>query len=268
MDELLQWALTMPIWVTAAALIGLGSLVTAMGILAVNQVWTPLELAENNNVGGFKFAFLGQVVSALLGFVLLEAGTSYIGAQAHVRNEVSALRQIAVLTGEMDRAVARPLMLAQQRYVLSVVEQEWPAMARAGEAEETTATLRGFYTAFLSEQIPAGRDRALAELALPYLDRVVDARAARIGDASEDLAGLIWFAIIVGVSVSVGYTWFFGSNLLAPQVMMGMLLVSAIMALVVLAIVLGHPFAGDLAISDRGYWQVLRDLQRQLGPVP
>lgn len=261
MEFVSQFLLALPIWGAAAVLIGIGAFATASGILVVNGIWTPRELAENNNVGGFKFAFLGQVVSALLGFVLLEAGTTYIAAQNHVRNEVAALRQMGVIVGQMDRAVAAPLLKAEQHYMLAVVEREWPALSHGEESEAAGEALRDLYRVFLTAQPAEERDRALLQQAMPQLDKVVEMRTSRVGDASEDLAGLIWFAIVVAVGVSIIYTWFFGSNLLIPQVLMGMLLSTAIMALVTLAVVLGHPFAGELAISNKGYWLALRDLE-------
>ena len=103
---------------------------------------------------------------------------------------------------------------------------------------------------------------------MPQLDKVVEMRTSRLGDAGEELAGLIWFAMMVAVGVSIVYTWFFGSNLLIPQVLMGVLLASAIMALVTLAVVLGHPFAGELAISNKGFWTVLRDVEGMLAGTP
>lgn len=152
MEHVSQWLLALPVWAAASVLIGIGGFATASGILVVNAIWTPLELAENNNVGGFKFAFLGQVVSALLGFVLLEAGTTYIAAQGHVRTEVSALRQVGVILGQMDPLAAAPLLKAEQRYMLAVVEHEWPALAKGQESEAATDSLKEFYRTFLVAQ--------------------------------------------------------------------------------------------------------------------
>ncbi len=248
MELVSRWLPAQPLWFSALIVLGAGSGVTALGSIIVNEIFTPQELAQNNTVAGFKFAFLGQVVSALLGFVLLEAATSYIRAQSHVRSELTALSYRGVVAQQMDPPVSRPLIDATRTYVLAVVTEEWPAMSH-GQESEAAAALKDLYITYLNIPARDERTQALAQQNGQFLDRVIEQRTRRLADASEELSGLIWFAILVGVGVTIAFNWFFGSTLFAPQVAMGALLATAIMALVFLAIVLGHPFLGDLAIA-------------------
>lgn len=257
MELVSRWLLVQPLWFSALVVLGAGAGVTALGSIIVNEIFTPQELAQNNTVAGFKFAFLGQVVSALLGFVLLEAGTSYILAQSNIRSEITALTYMGVVAQQMDPQVSRSLTDATRTYVLAVVTEEWPAMSRGQESEVTAAALKDLYVTYLNIPIKDERSQALAQQYGQFLDRVIEHRTSRLANASEELSGLIWFAILVGVGVTIAFNWFFGSTLFAPQVAMGVLLTTAIMALVFLAIVLGHPFLGDLAISSRGYLAII-----------
>lgn len=253
MELVSRWLLAQPLWFSAVVVLGVGAGVTAFGTLIVNEIYTPQELAQNNTVAGFKFAFLGQVVSALLGFVLLEAGTSYILAQSHVRSELTALSYMGVVAQQMDPQISRQLTDATRTYVLAVVTDEWPAMSHGQESEVASAALKDLYVTYLNIPAKDERSQALAQQYGQFLDRVIEQRTGRLADAAEELSGLIWFAILVSVGVTIAFNWFFGSTVFAPQVAMGALLTTAIMALVFLAIVLGHPFLGELAISSRGY---------------
>ena len=65
---IITWIQSLPLWLGFVIVVGSGVLLSSVGTLIVNVVFTPEELIQNNVVGGFKFAFLAQIVASLLAF--------------------------------------------------------------------------------------------------------------------------------------------------------------------------------------------------------
>ena len=78
---MISYIQSLPIELGLPAFVGAGVLLSAVGTLVANAIFTPEELIENNAVGGFKYAFLAQIVATLLAFSLVDSGTRFVTFQ-------------------------------------------------------------------------------------------------------------------------------------------------------------------------------------------
>ena len=243
------WLATQPFWTGFVIFVGSGLAVSLIGLLIVNAYFPQIDLIANNLVGGFKFAFLAQVYSALLAFVLIEAGHRFATQSALVNAEASTLLYLDRAVAATAEGEADQFRRDIRSYARLVVDEEWAAMARG---EESAAASKAFLTLFSSYvAIKPRNESEQANLSLPsqLLLTAMDKRTSRINGASETLTPIIWAVTFIGTAISIAFNWFFGSRTLLTQIVMAALLTGAILAMLFLAMTLSHPFEGDLRIS-------------------
>ena len=213
----------LPVEYGLPSVVGAGVLLSAIGTFVANAIFTPEELIENNAVGGFKYAFLAQIVAALLAFSLVDSGTRFVSFQLMADREVAAISLMQKLERFLP-AQAEELSAAEQNYVKKVVDYEWLALSQ--------------YIRLFSQ--------------------VVEARTSRVSDSFSPFESLIWISMGAAVIVTISFNWFFGSYSLSTQLAMGALLTSGVMMLVYLSIVLASPVKSPIGIPPSEYMILLR----------
>ena len=131
-------------------------------------------------------------------------------------------------------------------------EKESPAVTKALDALYATAiTFTG-----RSPQAPAVQ----AEL-FKQLDAITQARRTRLHLASGIVPEVLWGVLFAGAALTVAFTFFFGTENLAAQVMMtGILTIIVFMGLFVI-VSIDHPFTGPVHIDSAPLETVLKDFR-------
>ena len=243
------WLATLPFWSGFIIFVGVGLAISLIGLLIVNAYFPQIDLIANNLVGGFKFAFLAQVYSALLAFVLIEAGHRYATESALVNAEATTLlyldRAVAATAGEQAEAFRRNLRV----YARLVVSREWATMAEGDNSPDASQAFLSLFSSYVAIKPEGEAEQANLSLPSQLLLSAMDKRVSRINGSSETLTPIIWAVTFIGTAISIAFNWFFGSRTLLTQLVMAALLSGSILAILFLAMTLSHPFVGDLRIS-------------------
>lgn len=252
-STLLLWLAVQPVGVGVAVVIGAGVLLSVIGITAVNAVASPTTVSDNNLVGGAKFAFLAQVYAALLAFVLVDGGIRYTVARGNLQAEASALRLLDETASDLRAPAGANVHAAIRAYADTVLRSEFMTMQAGRESATAKAALDNLVAVYLAT-VPADDHEALSKLQSDsFLARAVAARNTRINAIRPGLKSLIWTFVAVNTVLAIGFSWFFGSPSYVVQLTMGVLLSVALMTVVYMALLLHHPFTGDLGISGRAF---------------
>ncbi len=144
-------------------------------------------------------------------------------------------------------------------YARAVIDDDWPAMARWSSAHEAQAALENLYTVVLGLTVSDQRSATLLEALLTQLDYVTESRRERLDLADGILPSVVWLVLFVGAGVTICFTFFFGLDNLAVQMLMtGMLALLVSLSLFV-ALSIDHPFSGPSAIHPIAMERVLHD---------
>ncbi len=86
-------------------------------------------------------------------------------------------------------------------------------------------------------------------------------RAERLGDAHEQLPHVIWLALIVGAVLTIGFSFFLGTeNVRAHGVMTAVL--GALVGVIFYVIVqLDYPFSGAVSIGAEGFQDIIEMIE-------
>jgi hypothetical protein len=243
------WLATQPFWSGFIIFVGAGLAISLIGLLIVNAYFPQIDLIANNLVGGFKFAFLAQVYSALLAFVLIEAGHRFATESALVSAEATTLLYLDRAVAATSEDQAEPFHRDVRAYARLVVEEEWAAMARGEESPAASKAFLALFSSYVAIKPTGGSEQANLSLPSQLLLTAMDKRVSRVNGSSETLTPIIWAVTFIGTAISIAFNWFFGSRTLLTQIVMASLLSGSILAILFLAMTLSHPFEGDLRIS-------------------
>jgi hypothetical protein len=149
------------------------------------------------------------------------------------------------------------LLDALSFYLRTAIAKDWPAMERGKASAEVTHALNDLYTAAFRPEGPRGT--VLLTEILHQLDLVGQARRGRLVMASGIVPGIVWLVLFGGAVLTIGFTFFFGTeNLRAQAIMTGAL--SALISSALLTIVaIVHPFAGSVKVGPEAISAVLGD---------
>jgi hypothetical protein len=134
-------------------------------------------------------------------------------------------------------------------------------MERGGASHATTRALSAVYTALLTFHPEDWRGLALMSESLRQLDAVTQARRSRLVLASGAVPGVLWFVLIAGAVLTVGFTLFFGAENLQVQAMMTGVISLLVFSGLFIIVAIDHPFIGTVKVRPEPLTEVLAEFQ-------
>jgi uncharacterized protein DUF4239 len=248
-----------PLWLSGLLLVGLPTVLAMLGPVLVRR-WVPLDrLAANNEVAGFKFSVVGVLYAVLLAFAIIVVWEKFTDADDIVAREAGAATNVYRLSYGLAEAPATSLRARLSAYLAATISDDWPAMEHANESSSARLALDAVYGSLLVSLSPEGRDGALIGQILNQLDTITQERRVRIAAADGAVPGVIWPVLFGGAAVTIGFTFFFGSqNLLAQSFMTGLLSVVIFSGLWIV-LVIDRPFSGAVTVNPDAIAKVLAE---------
>ena len=88
-----------------------------------------------------------------------------------------------------------------------------------------------------------------------------------MNSSDGSVPGVLWFTLIVGGLITLGYPAFFGSTHVVAQILMTASLAVLVAVALLLGMVFDFPFTGDPHISSLPFEQALKQMSKvQLSP--
>jgi ABC-type multidrug transport system fused ATPase/permease subunit len=186
-------------------------------------------------------------IGIMLAFSAVQVWEAYRQADQAVAAEAESAAQLyrdlrAYGDGSSD---ARQALAA---YVHSVIEDEWPRMARDGVmSPKTAAALVQVFNSLASIEPATPRQTVIYDESLSKLNAVVEHRRTRLLAAHTTLPPLFWIVVLIGSAIILGYTATYPATPLNLMLIAG--LAVSLGLIFVFIIDVQHPFDGWVAIS-------------------
>lgn len=257
--SLIEFVHDYPFWVPLVAVSSIAILYSVGFMLLVRYTYGVDRLSLNNEVAGFKFAVVGVFYAVLLAFVVIAVWEEYRNTETAVREEAKAtvdLHRVAHALPQGDEIHER---LAA--YVKEVTTGEWPAMALGEGRPATSSALNRVSAAVLAVEPQTEQQLALYQEALRLLAVITDSRTERLDSADGSMPGILWFVLIVGGIVTLGYPAFFASTSTGAQALMTAALAGLVGFALLLALAFDFPFTGDVGISPHPFETAQQQIQ-------
>lgn len=225
-------------------------------MLATRYCYGADRLKLNNEVAGFKFAVVGVFYAVMLAFVVIAVWQNYSDTEKAVRNEAKAavdLYHVALAFPDQGEEIQAGV----RRYVEEVHNTAWDSMALGGRSMEVAKELRGLNDAVLALKPKDRKEEALFQHAVDLLTVIADNRNERLDSANGSVPGVLWFVLVVGGLITLGYPAFFAASNVGAQVLMTASLAALVALSLLLALAFDFPFTGTPHISKEPFAQAL-----------
>jgi hypothetical protein len=248
----------LPLWASAILVVVAPTLIAMCGPVLVRRRVELTRLTTNNEIAGFKFATVGVIYAVILAFAVIAVWEKFSEAEGMVTKEAGAAATLYRLAAgpEPEAAAAKA---ALNNYLKLAIERDWPLMAKEKGSRDTMRALDGLYAAILRLPETGLRKSASFVEMLKQLDAITEARRTRLHLAAGIIPTMLWAVLCCGAVMTIGFTFFFGTeNLRAQVTMTGILSVIVFMGLLVI-LSFDHPFSGPVHVEAEPLRTVMED---------
>ena len=243
----------MPLWLSSLLIVVPSVLSALIGHLFVRKTVGIDKLILNNEVAGFKYATLGVIYAVLLGFVVIVVWEEFNNAENSVDHEASALITLYRYESALPETAPGQLRNKLLQYAEIVVHDEWQTMARGEISPLASQALADLFSEYKSMKIQGEPEISIYNASLTLLSHVSEHRRDRLDAADGTIPGIMYFALSIGAIVLISFTYFFGAKSVWAQMTMTALLSLMVALVILLILVLDHPFTGDAAVSTKSF---------------
>src|SRR5262245_19353661 len=167
---------SMSLWIGAAIFLALGGLVPARNLI-------PFEaLVSSSDAVGNYLQTIGTIYAVLLAFVVFVVWQQFNDARGNVEREANEILDVMRVVKGLPENVWRPLLKHLHEYVSTVLDDEWPAMARGSRAtfEAGTRILDRISGLLVAHEPESECHKSLYDEALGRFNDLSDARMNRL----------------------------------------------------------------------------------------
>jgi hypothetical protein len=257
---------TQPLWISGPIIVGLGTVLSMLGPVLVRRYVNLQRLTANNEIAGFKYATIGVLYAVLLAFAVIVVWERFSDAELDVVHEAGAAENIYRLSQGLSDKPRAAVLGSVANYLKAAMNADWPAMNRGtvgmggGAAKEA---LDAVYATLVSSG-EQGESTVISEM-LRQLELITQSRRARLVASEGAVPSLLWLVLLGGAAVTIGFTFFFGTESLPAQVLMTALLAFLIFSELLVIICIDRPFSGAVKVEPNALAAVLTDIE--LGPM-
>lgn len=244
-----------------SVLIGAGLSILALIIIRKKFHWELFK--QNHEVGGFLFNALGLIYAVLVAFVVFATWSDYKDASTNVDLEANQLHDLFMDSYGLPEQYQQEIKNTIAAYLRSIINDEWNLLSIGKPNPASKEILIALWKIYSKiENLNLKREEIIYSESLKKLNNLTDYRRLRILSSQQHIPEIIWIVIIIGALTSIGFSLFFGTKSLMLQCIMTGLFAATNSLVLLLILVLDHPFTGDIKISSLPFQLVLELLQQ------
>lgn len=250
---------SMPIWLAAILVLSI-SLATGLGSSVGVQKLVRVKATDEDKEVAINFM---QVVAAYVGILIAFAGVEvwqeFTDARGSVTHEAANASQLYQDLG-MYGPETRDAREALRAYVVSITNDEWPALKEGRGSQTTEVALQRVFLEVSKLNPEDNRSTEIFSEIFGKLNDLVQFRHERIVDSQTGIPVLLWSIGLFGALLTVAYASAFTATRFSIFMIGGISLTLGLVFLFILTV--DHPFKGNLSVSPRPLVEVLDEFGR------
>ena len=260
----MSFLLNLPIAVSIILVSIVSVSASVLGLKFVRKRFSSEMLKENHEVAGFIFNAFGLIYAVLVAFVVYVSWSDYNESKRNAEIEANLIADLFMDAGGLPDTLRAQVRHAAVGYTEYVISEEWNTMQEGSISIGARERLRKLWQIYMNADVKQLPNVPIYEESLHRLNDLGEYRRLRLISSNDFIPGVVWFVLIVCALSSVGYTFFFGTkNLRAQYVMTSVLtLINALIMLLIL--ILDHPFQGSCMVDDYAFRHVLEFMKHMM----
>jgi Protein of unknown function (DUF4239) len=225
-------------------------------MLLVRRSVTLSTLESHNQVAGYIYSVVGVVYAVLLAFIAIVVWQQHTRVQSQVEQEANELGDLYRNAQVFPEEVRTRLQNQIRAYSRIVVEEEWPAMAKGETSADAWATFNLLWRTYQQLQPRNDYESIWYEKSIDRLVHLGDYRRLRMLSNRAAVSALMWVVLLATGVITIGFSFFFGTQNSAAQVLMVAALSATVGLVLFLIWALNYPFAGLVRVEPAAFQQV------------
>jgi hypothetical protein len=260
---MVSWLESLPTLAAGIVIVGGFVLLSLVVGFIVARITSEEVRRAHNDLAGFILAVIGVMYAVLLAFIAIGVWDRFQVAEARTYHEAGALSTVYRDSEAFPQA--EKLRQEVRRYTESVISVEWPLMAKGAEFRLPSALLEQVAGTIRSLPVDSARVQNIHAQMLSAADTALLDRDARLTTDSRGISAIIWWVLLIGAVVTIGFTYLFGFQ---HDVMQGVMVgsLALLIGLVIfLVIALDYPYRGSITVTPQAFQAALENF-KVIGP--
>jgi hypothetical protein len=215
---------------------------------------------EHNDVAGFIFAVVGVTYAVLLGFVVVALWENEDTARQNTFQEADALANVYWLSREMPAPLGPRIEHETLDYAHTVIDHEWPLMSDHKSSPQATQLVYEIRADVMAYAPSNAREQVLFDHAVTHVESLASERRARLNEVDDQVPGLLWFALITGGLITVGFAFLFGLRSANAHMLMVLSLAALVAISLLIVMEMNYPFTGVTHVEPTAFQVFLQRL--------
>ena len=246
------WLYTIPTWQLGVLIIGVTVALSLTG-LTLTRKWVLGNFSGKADFVSFYIAGIGVIYAVLLGLIAVGTWEAFGQVDDLVVREASAVGDMYRDLSGFPEPFRTQMKLDLRRYTETVVTVEWPAVQRAQPFEHTADLTRQINTRLGGfEPTTDGEKIRYAEVFARFND-VLTARRLRFLAADNSLPGVLWFVVLFGSIVMIGFTLLLAHERKLLHVVLTAGFSAMLGSLVFLMVAMDRPLWGSVSVQPDAF---------------
>ncbi|MEO6694922.1 MAG: hypothetical protein ABIY50_00645 [Ignavibacteria bacterium] len=261
--------LNLPTFFLCLIAVSISAALSIVAIIIIRKKFDWQFFKSNHEVAGFLFNALGLIYAVLVAFVVYSAWTDYDEAKHFADEEANQVHDLFLLSKGLPQQYHKPISENLLDYLTLVINTEWPLMNKGKSDIQSTETLVDLWSIYTNiKDLKTSEQNVLFAESLRKLNQLTDYRRLRILSSQDHTPAIIWTVIIIGALTSIGFSFFFGVKNMTVQILMTGLFAMTNALILLLVLVLDHPFSGDDKITSEAFEYVMEYIKKYLAENP
>ncbi len=220
-----------------------------LGLAISRKVIPSRFLNQSHDVTGPFFGTLGTVYGIFLAFVVSTMWQQFYNTQSNLVQEARYLGDLYFSAKAFPQPDKEKIQTLLREYRDSVVNNEWKTMEMGEACPATAHLLEQIGEAYMDYKPSKPSEQPFLDDSIQSLSSMAGLRASRIDDSSSGLLSVLWFVILVGAVITIGFSFLFGAHNFKAQALMTVLLTGLICMAFYTIVSLDFPFTGSTTVS-------------------
>lgn len=267
-----MWLYGLPPWLMGVVVIG-GCVGIAQAAYRLFGRLYPRAFTDQEVSGAMAMmGVAATITSLLLAFSAVSVWESANAADAGVTDEASDCAMLARDLGVYGTPEALRTRAALRNYVQTVIQDEWPLLARGEASDKAWAQVDAIFHLAHKIEVRSPHESVFLGEIWGRINAIVKHRRDRLHAAQAEVPGTLWSVVIAGSLVTFSFAF------VLPRNGFSQMLVAALAATLGLVfhfiIDMQHPFAGNDGLTAEAFELTVRNMDRwdsatvSLPPLP
>ncbi len=243
---------------TASVLILLATILgsTLMSLVGLSIVRKRVELSvlhSYHEVAGYLLSVIGTLYAVLLGFIVVDALSKFDRARVLVEQEANGIANVFFLADNFPPEERHKIHVSCLRYLDAVIVEEWTTMREGKPSLRALDEIRNLWSVVSKFEPKTQNNQSLWEAMLSGMQDIATNRRLRIIMAAYGLSPVMATVLILGATITILFTYFFGLKEFKVQAIMTALVSLTLSLNICLVLLYGYPFRYGVSVEPTAF---------------